>query len=636
MFEFLNNLDRYAQLIRPVDELKPRSPDWKLVVIDKLSSFFKEELVPLGLFADRKYRRVFSDPVYSGLRPNSPYKREEMKGSLYACFVRKTVADMLAKAADHLPEGYALVVLDSYRPKEVQSSLYFTFLAPLWPGLKGAIIRDKNGVERPFTEADAVEHTQNFVSLPNIENMPHGTGGAVDAALIYFEPEIWAQLKNLDRKQGEIAGDPAKEAENFDIELHRQELFREHAQKVPMGPVYDKVAIDDEGYDMTAFDYFEKKLIRAREKFITKPSKYFLACAHKTLAHQKKFLKQYRNKDLIRSCYETIARNEQTSENTPPYYRAAFSFAFPLKTEVALSIRFASEAMEKFQTLDDVEQTRQLNAIAMKLGREQLFKMLRRPDVMKNLNVLSGNFPFHAIGDDVDTLHDFRARMEKIKNKGQSTESADAAYACYSEWLDRCEAKLGKIEEVPLMANWTKNAGYEVSFSFNEAQYRAESRQNNFTPLNEEDTKALWGRRMFYHVMTKAGFVIYAAEAWHVDEKNKFSADVRDLPMSEYGYARLSKENREHNRRCKKLYECSLKLSEKGDWVQHLYSLWKHGRFDSGSPELDADRIMPDLKAFDIVKQPEHAAAETLLKTKVPFAPQGRKQKGAKTDNYHR
>lgn len=103
------------------------------------------------------------------------YLRQGIPGALSRMYLRQEAVERLIEAARLLPEGYELVVYDSYRPLEVQASLFNTF---------------KNQLQEQYpqkSEDELVVLTQTYVSLPSKDPArpsPHATGGAVDLSVI--------------------------------------------------------------------------------------------------------------------------------------------------------------------------------------------------------------------------------------------------------------------------------------------------------------------------------------------------------------------------------------------------------------------------------------------------------------------
>lgn len=99
------------------------------------------------------------------------YFIEGLPGALPECYVREGVLERLVHAADTLPSGYKLVLLDSWRPFVLQKWLFEQH-------------------EQQFNVEGSLSCKQSpetFVSRPseNIEQQPpfHLTGGAVDVTL---------------------------------------------------------------------------------------------------------------------------------------------------------------------------------------------------------------------------------------------------------------------------------------------------------------------------------------------------------------------------------------------------------------------------------------------------------------------
>lgn len=86
-------------------------------------------------------------------------------------FVRKTVADMLAKAQSKLPSGYKLMIKEGHRDIETQRKIfneYRNFLQNEFPNL---------------SEEELYKKASAYVAPPEIVP-PHSTGGAVDLTLM--------------------------------------------------------------------------------------------------------------------------------------------------------------------------------------------------------------------------------------------------------------------------------------------------------------------------------------------------------------------------------------------------------------------------------------------------------------------
>jgi len=92
--------------------------------------------------------------------------------SIQACYLRAGAAQRLKQAASYLPDGIHFVVLDAWRPFEVQRALY-------------EMIQDD--LRRQYNEEEKVQtELAKFVAVPsnNIDRpSPHLTGGAIDLTL---------------------------------------------------------------------------------------------------------------------------------------------------------------------------------------------------------------------------------------------------------------------------------------------------------------------------------------------------------------------------------------------------------------------------------------------------------------------
>ena len=110
------------------------------------------------------------------------YFHEGLTGATDDCLLRMSVAQRLKEAASLLPTGIRLVLLDGYRPIEVQQALYD---------------RQKNCLlDQGWTENEEMyAQLHRFVARPSIdpEKPPrHLTGGAVDLTL--SGPDGWLDM----------------------------------------------------------------------------------------------------------------------------------------------------------------------------------------------------------------------------------------------------------------------------------------------------------------------------------------------------------------------------------------------------------------------------------------------------------
>ncbi|OIN08847.1 M15 family metallopeptidase [Oceanisphaera psychrotolerans] len=136
-------------------------PDWKQISAIEICDN-AEPLVPVSLAPGK-------------LKCYPAYYKLGIPNAIPECHVRKGVYLRLLQAAELLPEGISLLVLDSWRPYAVQQYLYDTLY---------------NAIETrwPDKSPTALEQlTREFVSLPSTHPQtpsPHLTGGSVDVTLI--------------------------------------------------------------------------------------------------------------------------------------------------------------------------------------------------------------------------------------------------------------------------------------------------------------------------------------------------------------------------------------------------------------------------------------------------------------------
>jgi len=120
-----------------------------------------EALVPASLYP----ARVLTRPQYY---------LQGIPGAMADCYVRLQVWHRLRKAAELMPEGYKLVILDGYRPLGIQVFLFERLLEEF----------RKTFPQKSQSELD--ELTAGYVARPSDDPKcppPHNTGGAVDLTI---------------------------------------------------------------------------------------------------------------------------------------------------------------------------------------------------------------------------------------------------------------------------------------------------------------------------------------------------------------------------------------------------------------------------------------------------------------------
>ncbi|MFV0421762.1 M15 family metallopeptidase [Oleidesulfovibrio sp.] len=121
----------------------------------------EEPLVPLSLVPEKILVR-------------SAYFEAGIGGALPECYARAEVFEKLLCAANLLPAGLRMVVLDAWRSPQVQTVLFQRCRSALSRAYKDA------------TDAELHELTQQYVARPSFDASapsPHVTGGAIDLAL---------------------------------------------------------------------------------------------------------------------------------------------------------------------------------------------------------------------------------------------------------------------------------------------------------------------------------------------------------------------------------------------------------------------------------------------------------------------
>ncbi|MDB5159830.1 MAG: hypothetical protein JWO99_93 [Candidatus Saccharibacteria bacterium] len=198
-----------------------------------------EPLVPLGMFSE--HRNILTSSVYANEHHNSPYGGG-LEGSNIAVFVREGVAEKLEKAADTLPAGNYLMVMDAYRSLEVQGALYEQY---------------ENGLKAQhpdWTEEQLSTETQKYVSVPSYDPSrpsPHNTGASVDAVIVKVNTEVQSEIEAIDTKLDTI--DPNNWQAAYTLEIQRSELIRRNAQMLNFATRFDY------GGPEAALRYLEEK-----------------------------------------------------------------------------------------------------------------------------------------------------------------------------------------------------------------------------------------------------------------------------------------------------------------------------------------------------------------------------------------
>lgn len=142
--------------------ISQRLPDTRSVTLDEKN----EPFVDISVFSEGK------------IKVNMQYAKAKLCGAVNAAYVRKSVADMLLKAQSLLPEGYALEILDAWRPYEVQLSLFNAYKDDLVKGNPDLL---------KLSEKELIKRVCEFVSYPDKSkkvSFVHSSGGAVDLTIL--------------------------------------------------------------------------------------------------------------------------------------------------------------------------------------------------------------------------------------------------------------------------------------------------------------------------------------------------------------------------------------------------------------------------------------------------------------------
>jgi len=141
---------------KPIPKLNDIS-GWKLVEISECG----EKLVSFGSHED-----VF---ILSPL-----FFARKIKGAIEKMYARKTVMDMLLKASVLLPDWWKFTILDAWRPIEVQTELFKSYMG-------------KFRAENPkMSESELSLLTEKYCAIHSIDEKkpsPHNTGGAFDICI---------------------------------------------------------------------------------------------------------------------------------------------------------------------------------------------------------------------------------------------------------------------------------------------------------------------------------------------------------------------------------------------------------------------------------------------------------------------
>ena len=127
--------------------------------------------------------------------------------------VRKRVAEMLAEAADLLPDGIDLIIIEGFRPLSQQRFMYEQ-------------IKAEFAEKYPEWNKATLHRIANTMSAPPDDPcpLPHTTGGAVDLSLINVKTSEWLDMTSpLEMDETSAPGDVKGLTE--DAQKNRRLLF---------------------------------------------------------------------------------------------------------------------------------------------------------------------------------------------------------------------------------------------------------------------------------------------------------------------------------------------------------------------------------------------------------------------------
>lgn len=145
--------EKYLESIKPYEK---KLENWKSIPIKDCD----EELVSLK---DIDEKILISPQYYINNIP----------GSENDCKARKTIAEKVVEIAHKLPDGYCLLVWDSFRTIKTQQSLFDSYYEDF---------KKETGLDGE----ELMSYTCKFVSLPSLDNTrpsPHNTGAAIDLTI---------------------------------------------------------------------------------------------------------------------------------------------------------------------------------------------------------------------------------------------------------------------------------------------------------------------------------------------------------------------------------------------------------------------------------------------------------------------
>ena len=142
--------------IEPIEKYKEEFNGWENIEIQDNN----EKLVSLKGISEK----IIVKPQYY---------LNKVNGAENDCKIREGLVDKLVKIANKLPDGYKLLVWDSFRTIETQEELFNNYYETFKK-------------ETNLDGEDLIDYTKKFVSLPSRDSKkpsPHNTGAAIDLTI---------------------------------------------------------------------------------------------------------------------------------------------------------------------------------------------------------------------------------------------------------------------------------------------------------------------------------------------------------------------------------------------------------------------------------------------------------------------
>lgn len=124
-----------------------------------------------------------TDPRRLSKRIHFAEKHPKFEGMQRTPEVRQRVAEMLAEAAESLPQGIDLILIEGFRPLAQQRFMYESLKAEF-------------AQKHPEWNKATLHRITNTMSAPPDDPCPppHSTGGAIDLSLIHMPSREWLEM----------------------------------------------------------------------------------------------------------------------------------------------------------------------------------------------------------------------------------------------------------------------------------------------------------------------------------------------------------------------------------------------------------------------------------------------------------